>query len=141
MNNNKLTKNKNSKKQTKTLKKHKPLQNGGGVKQDYIYLSSQITTQQNNDPNYKEVGVIHITESGAVNFITGFATGVANIFGAKGFDNSIYDRARNSALRKIIAQIDSKQKICNLRMDVENDARSTLFFIHLYGTLLEKSKA
>jgi len=140
MNNTKLIKSKNIKQKSQTLKKTKNLQDGGGHKEDYVYLSSQITTQQNNDPNYKEVGVIHITESGAVNFITGFATGVANIFGSKGFDNSIYDRARNSAIRKIIAQIDSKQKICNLRMDVEKDNQTSLFFIHLYGTLLEKIK-
>ena len=104
----------------------------------YIYNSSNISTQQNQDINYKEVGIIHITESGAVNILKGFATGVANIFGSKGFDNSVYDKARNVALKKIMSQINTqKQKICNLRMEVENNPASSLFFIHLYGTLLE----
>ena len=105
----------------------------------YIYNSSNISTQQNQDINYKEVGIIHITESGAVNMLKEFATGVANIFGRKGFDNSVYDKARNVALDKIMKHINTQtQKICNLRMEVENNPASSLFFIHLYGTLLEK---
>ena len=105
----------------------------------YIYNSSNISTQQNQDINYKEVGIIHITESGAVNMLKGIATGVANIFGRKGFDNSVYDKARNVALDKIMKHINTQtQKICNLRMEVENNPASSLFFIHLYGTLLEK---
>ena len=117
---------------------------GGGPsgktsKQYYIYPSNFISTQENKDINYKEVGIIHITESAAINALKEFATGVANIFGAKGFDNSVYDRARNTALAKIMSQIDTqKHKICNLRMDVENNPQSSLFFIHLYGTLLQK---
>jgi hypothetical protein len=145
--NNKLTKHK-SKKNNKTLKRsnskvaHK-LKGGGSsgksVKQNFIYLTENISTQPNADINYKEIGVVHITDSGAVNALKGFATGIANIFGSKGFDNSVYDRARNSALNKLMNQIDkNKQKVCNLRMDVENNPQSSLFFIHLYGTLLEK---
>ena len=105
----------------------------------YIYNSSNISTQQNQDINYKEIGIIHITESGAVNMLKGIATGVANIFGRKGFDNSVYDKARNVALDKIMKHINTQtQKICNLRMEVENNPASSLFFIHLYGPLLEK---
>ena len=79
----------------------------------YIYNSSNISTQQNQDINYKEIGIIHITESGAVNIATAFATGVANIFGSKGFDNSVYDKTRNLALSKIMEQINKQtQKIC-----------------------------
>ena len=138
---NKLTKNKNNKSR-KTIKRSKVNHNLTGGSNDpatYIYSSHNITSQQNQDPNYKEIGIVHITESAAINALKGFATGVANIFGAKGFDNSVYDKARNTALNKIMKQIDTKkQKICNLRMDVENNPQSSLFFIHLYGTLLEK---
>jgi hypothetical protein len=131
---NKLTKHKNNK-----SRKSKTQKGGAGVKADYIFSSTNISTQPNTDMNYKEVGIAHITESAAVNALKGFATGVANIFGAKGFDNSVYDKARNSALKKIINQIDEKtQKICNLRMEVVSDQQSSLIFIHLYGTLLEK---
>jgi hypothetical protein len=129
----------NINKKNRSINKHK----GGGTNnpEDYIYNSQYISTQQNQDINYKEVGIVHITESAAINALKGFATGVANIFGSKGFDNSVYDKARNSALNKIMKQINTQtQKICNLRMDVENNPTSSLFFIHIYGTLLEKKK-
>ena len=136
--NKKKTKSQKNKYNNKTLKINKIK---GGNPDLYIYKSSYISTQQNRDKNYKEVGIVHITESGAVNIATAFATGVANIFGSKGFDNSVYDKARNVALNKIMKQIDTEtQKICNLRMEVENNPESNLFFIHLYGTLLEKKK-
>ena len=130
-----------------TKKKNKVNSNQkGGVdvksKFNFIYPSQNISTQPNTDINYREIGIVHITESAAVNLLKGIATGFANIFGAKGFDNSVYDKARNSALTKIMGQINKDtQKICNLRMDVENNPQSSLFFIHLYGTLLEKRKA
>ena len=147
MRNSKLSKYKNKNKNKnknnhnkKTLKLNK-LKGGANPADLYIYESPYISTQQNQDINYKEVGIIHITESAAINILKGFATGVANIFGAKGFDNSVYDKARNSALAKIMKQINIQtQKICNLRMDVENNPASSLFFIHLYGTLLERKK-
>ena len=148
----KLTKNKNKNKtnniKSKTCKKSKSKLNikgggSGGSGSDrsnlFIYSSQHISTQPNTDNNYKEIGIVHITESAAINAIKGLMTGVANIFGAKGFDNSVYDKARNTALNKIMTQIDkTKQKICNLRMEVENNPASSLFFIHLYGTLLQK---
>ena len=140
MTNCKLTKNKNKniKHSKKTLKVNKLT---GGASTIYFFESPNISTQQNQDINYKEIGVIHITESAAINALKGFATGVANIFGKKGFDNSVYDKARNSALSKIMKEINTQtQKICNLRMDVENNPASSLFFIHLYGTLLERKK-
>ena len=111
---------------------------GGSEKADYIYLSKNVSTQPNTDINYKEIGIAHITESGAINALKGIATGIVNVFGAKGFDNSVYDVTRNKALKKIMEQLDANQKICNLRMDVENNPASSLFFIHLYGTLLQK---
>jgi hypothetical protein len=149
MTNIKLTKNK-SKKNNKTLKRSKVRQNlkGGGSskksgknnKQIFIFPSKYVSTQTNTDINYKEIGIVHITQSGAINALRGMATGVANIFGKGGFDTSIYDIARNNALNKIVSQINtSNQKICNLRMDIENNPQSSSFFIHLYGTLLESN--
>ena len=141
--NNKLTKNRNNKKGVKkTIKRSKVNSNlKGGGSDTYIFPSHHISTQPNEDINYKEVGIIHVTDSAAVNALKGFATGVANIFGSKGFDNSVYDKARNSALNKIMKQINKDtQKICNLRMDIDNGSQTALFFVHLYGTLLEKKK-
>ena len=111
-------------------------QNGG--EKYYIFKSDNITTQENKDPNYKEIGIIHITESGAINILRSAATGLFNIVGSKGFENVIYDEIRNKALKKIHSQLSNNQKICNLKMEIENVSQSQLFFIHIYGTLLEK---
>lgn len=111
---------------------------GGNQSNLYIFRSNQITNQQNSDNSYKEVGIIHITESGAINLIRSAATGLLNVFGSKGFDNTIYDSTRNLALNKLKSLLKSNQKVCNLRMEIENISQSQLFFIHLYGTLLEK---
>lgn len=111
---------------------------GGNLSNLYIFNSNQISNQQNYNNNYKEIGIIHITESGAINLIRSAATGLLNVFGSKGFDNTIYDKTRNLALNRLQSMLKSNQKVCNLRMEIENISQSQLFFIHLYGTLLEK---
>ena len=105
----------------------------------YIYKSTQISTQPNTDADYQEIGVIHVTDSSPINAARGLATDVANFFGSKGYDNTVFDFARNDALEKMSEQLTSSQKVCNLRMEVSND--KTLVFVHLYGTLLDKAAA
>ena len=123
---------KNNKRKNVLTKKQK------GGENKYIFKSDTITTQENKDPNYKEIGIIHITESGAINILRSAATGIFNIVGSKGFENIIYDETRNKALKKIHSQLSNNQKICNIKMEIENISQSQLFFIHIYGTLLEK---
>jgi len=130
-----------TKRSKKPISMKKWLQIGGGSEletkdiDNFIFRSDKVSLQPNTDPNYKEVGVIHVTESSAVNFVRGTATGFANLFGSKGFDNTIYDQARNSALNKLLSIVGHNQKVCNLRMDVTGEYE--LFFVHLRGTLLE----
>ena len=107
----------------------------------FIYKSLQVSTQSNTDRTFEEVGIIHITESAAINTLRALATNTLNIFGNKGFDNTIYDTARNAALSKLMAQVAPNQKISNLRMEIANETGTQLFFVHLYGTLLEKKVA
>ena len=107
----------------------------------YIYLNpegmtNQISTQANDDPAYTEIGIIHVTDSAAINAARGFVTDVSNLFGAKGFDNTIFDLARNGALNQMKMLMTDTQKVCNLRMETSNDP--ALVFVHMYGTLLEK---
>jgi hypothetical protein len=123
---------KNREKRNKSYKR-----GGGGETKDYVFSSEFISTQQNTDASYREVGVVHVTDSTAINVIRGMATGFANFFGKKGFDNRVFDIARNSALTKLEEQIVKRnQKVSNLRMEVSSD--QTLVFVHLYGTLLQK---
>jgi hypothetical protein len=103
----------------------------------YIFSSAQISTQPNTDSDYQEIGVIHVTESAAVNVVRGAATDFVGIFGNNGFDNTVFDVARNDGLTKILGMLKLNQKVCNLCMDAES-SNPSLFFVHFYGTLLEK---
>ena len=105
----------------------------------FIYNTTQISTQPNTDTNYKEVGIIHVTESSAINIARNFVTNISNAFGAQGFDNTIFDSARNQALQKLNEQLTDEHKVSNLRMELSNDPN--LIFVHLYGTLLLREYA
>ena len=101
----------------------------------FIFPSTKISTQPNTDSSYKEIGIIHITESAAINFIRDSTTEFMNLFGSAGFDNTIYDKCRNKALFKLNCHIKNGQKVCNMRMEI--DSEKSLLFVHIYGTLLE----
>jgi hypothetical protein len=107
------------------------------AKATFIFSSKQLSTQSNTDTEYEEVGIIHITDSAAINALREAGTGVMNFFGSKGFDNVVFDTCRNSALQKLMEQVEPNQKVCNLRMTVDN-VDPKLIFVHIYGTLLQK---
>uniref|UniRef100_A0A6C0D5V5 Uncharacterized protein n=1 Tax=viral metagenome TaxID=1070528 RepID=A0A6C0D5V5_9ZZZZ len=100
-----------------------------------IFKSDKISTQPCNDPEYKEIGVIHKSESIAVNILRDFGTDFFNAFGRQGFDNSIYDQLRNTCFQKLQDSITDNQRICNVRADIERDKSS--IYMHVYGTLME----
>lgn len=117
---------------------------GGGVATQpkdyniYVFPTNQISTLENSDPNYKEIGIIHITDSDASGVFRTIGTGLANAFGAKGFDNSILDRARNRALKKMTTLIKPTQKVCGLKVEMVLPSNTTLYLVNFVGTLLEK---
>ena len=102
---------------------------------DEIFKSDKISTQPCNNRKYKEIGIIHMSESIAVNLVRDATSDLFNVFGAKGFDNSIYDQLRNTCFQKLQDSITANQKICNVRVDIERD--KSLIFMHVYGTLME----
>lgn len=117
------------------------LKGGGATKNPiddistFVFQSNQISTQYNTDQRFNEIGIIHVTDSDAIGSFRAMGTDFANVFGAKGFDNSIIDRARNKALIKMARMLSNKQKVCGLRMEITQHPQ--LIFVHLYGTLLE----
>jgi hypothetical protein len=112
--------------------------NTPGSEKKRIFFSKYISTQQNIDSSYVEVGIIHISEAIAVNALRQFVTDWANVFGNKGFDNTLFDDARNNGLQKMEALINkTNQKISNLRMDIVTIDES-LIMLNFYGTLLQK---
>jgi hypothetical protein len=109
------------------------------VSSSEIFMTDKISTQPCNDSNYKEIGIIHLSDSMALNMLRNAATGVFNVFGQKGFDNSIYDQLRNGCFTKMNDLLKDGQRVCNLRVDIERD--EALIYMHLYGTLLEKMES
>jgi hypothetical protein len=119
--------------------------NGGGASYNQnIYTSDFISTQPNLDASFKDVGVIHITDSTGISAVRGTLTGFANIIGQKGFDNGPIDDLRNKTLGKLDQLINDaanrfkkQYKACNVRMELDT-SNPALIYHHIYGTLLEK---
>jgi len=109
------------------------------VTSDHFFESTAITTQPNTSANHKEVGIIHITHSRGINAARTVGTGLFNFFGAQGFDNTIFDIARNEGLGLLRDKMKDNRidKVCNLRMETDN-SNPSLFVLNLYGTALRK---
>jgi hypothetical protein len=110
------------------------------VTSDHFFESTAITTQPNTSAGYKEVGIIHITHSRGINAARAVGTGFFNFFGAQGFDNAIFDIARNEGLKLLNDKMTENKinKVCNLRMETDN-SNPSLFVLNLYGTALRKA--
>ena len=126
------------KNKTKTARRYPRTRGGLDVKnnRNEIFSSSKLSTQPCNNPNYRRIGIVHLSDSIGINFLRNNATDLFNAFGAKGFDNSIYDQLRNTCFRKLAQSINDNQQICNIRVDIERDV--SLIYMHVYGTLFER---
>lgn len=124
-------------------------QRGGGVftrkkntqpptftKDTYIFKHPRISCGSLSDKTYKEIGVIQMTESYGKNYFRSIGTAYANLIGRKGFDNTCYNRAKMEALTKLAKRIKDNQRVCHLRLDVEDN--NCTVFVHLFGSLYEK---
>ena len=101
-----------------------------------IFRTKQLSCASNQDRNYSEVGIVHITDSAALSWLRDNLTDFANIFGKKGFDNRVYNKAKEKAIKKMLTKLISDQKVCDLRMDVEQ--RDQTVIVNLLGSLYEK---
>ena len=125
-------------KNSRTRSKKSKRQNGGNGKVFFFDTMNKISMEPNKDPSYIEKGIIHTTTVGAINIVRGFASGISNMFGSKGFDNTIYDEKREEALSNLLKSLNANanQKICNLKIEIDSGVE--VFFIHTYGSLYEK---
>jgi hypothetical protein len=138
------TRNRNQRRRQNRSRKSIGGSSSGGDHHLNVYKSKNISTQQNTDPSYAEVGIVHVSDSTGISIVRDFATGVANMIGKKGFDNGPIQQLRNKTL-KTINEILSEQtsqsgkdcKICNLRMEIDQ-TQPGLIYHHVSGTLLEK---
>jgi uncharacterized protein YbjQ (UPF0145 family) len=107
----------------------------------YFFETKDISTQPNIDPDYEEVGIIHITDTLGVNAIREGATIFANIFGQKGFNNRSYDEARNKVLTLMADEMKKQNidRVCNVRMDAAPGTEyNSMIIANIYGTALRK---
>ena len=102
----------------------------------FIFNTTQISTQPNTDTDYKEVGIIHVTESAAIRMDRNVVENVYNTVGAHRFDTEVFDSARNLALNKLQEQLTENHKVSNLRMELSKGPG--LIFVHLYGSILHR---
>jgi hypothetical protein len=124
-------------KNSRTRSKKSKKQYGGNGTVFLFNTLNLISMEPNKDPSYTEKGIIHTTTVGAINIVRGFASGISNMFGSTGFDNTIYDQKREEALSNLQKSLKQNQKICNLKIEI--DSGPEVFFIHTYGSLYEKS--
>jgi len=119
---------------------------GGGPSKEEpnnIYLSKQLSTNPNTDPEYQEIGVVHRTEIAGINLIRTILKNTANFVGLSGVDSSVYVYLRNKILKKLDKLADKNQKIANIRFEFATNERfySGMVMLHAYGTLYEKIKS
>lgn len=110
---------------------------GNPQRADCVFDTTKISTEPNRDSNYYEAGVIHLSDATGINLVRGVITGISNVFGAKGIDNTVYDALRKQTLTSLQTMLKRDEKICNLRMDFDSPSPELLYH-HLYGTLLRK---
>jgi len=111
----------------------KKTQKGGKNDTNLFIKTDRLTTGPIEDGEV--LGIIHITEAGGINALRGIGTGVANLFGEKGFDYGIYSNVKNKAFKKLYSKLKDGQKIGNIKMDIET-TRATIF-CHLLGTVYQ----
>jgi hypothetical protein len=131
----------------KKTRSKRPITDGGASGDNHhlnLYKSKNISTQQNTDPSFTEVGIVHLSDSTGISIVRDFATGVANMVGRKGFDNGPIQQLRNKTLKQLseiisehATQSGKECKLCGLRMEIDQN-QPGLIYHHAHGTLLEK---
>jgi len=106
-----------------------------------VFSDPRLSTEPNQDMNYEDGGIIHATEAVGINIARTIITNVANVFGSKGIDLSRYDVCRTAVLTKLLNNLPTGCKICNIKMDIENSAQNTSIHVHAYGTLMRPKRS
>jgi hypothetical protein len=118
--------------------------NKGGNTADnaFIFSNAKLSTQENKDPSYIEMGIVHTSESVAINIVRGTVTDIFNVVGLSGFNNTLFDTARDNCLKNMLLKLDTTYpgrdvKISNIRFEAIT-IDPTLITMNAYGTVLEK---
>ena len=106
-----------------------------------FYDNPNITTWCFDDPEYKPVGMVHVTSVVGINILRTYATTVRNIVGVKGTIDENMHRLRNEIYNEMENVMEAKNidKICAVGVAFTKDSGSLI--LSAFGTALRKQVA
>ena len=102
----------------------------------YLYLNTNISTEENRDKSYKREGVLHFTDSVSVGANQTTVMSLGSVIGNRGIETTTYDKLRNVALQKVGILLGESRRCYNTKFDFERNGETIL--VHIYGTVYSK---
>jgi hypothetical protein len=109
------------------------------AQQVYLYMNTNISTEENRDKTYKREGVLHFTDSASVGANQTAVMSLGSIIGTRGIETTTYDKLRNVALQKVGILLGENRRCYNTQIDFERNGETIL--VHIYGTVYSKKDA
>ena len=106
--------------------------------QVYLYMNTNISTEENRDKSYKREGVLHFTDSVSVGADQKTIMSLGSVIGSRGIETTTYDKLRNVALQKVGILIGENRRCYNTKFDFERNGETIL--VHIYGTVYAKKE-
>ena len=88
-----------------------------GGEDENLFLSDKLNIDP--DKKYRTIGIAHHTELAGINLVRDMGNDLFNMFGQKGFDTGLYNRARNDGIRVLINKLKSNQVLKSPKFDIE----------------------
>jgi hypothetical protein len=102
----------------------------------YLYMNTNISTEENRDKSYKREGVLHFTDSVSVGANQTTVMSLGTVIGNRGIETTTYDKLRNVALQKVGILLGETRRCYNTKFDFERNGETIL--VHIYGTVYSK---
>ena len=106
------------------------------AQQVYLYMNTNISTEENRDKSYKREGVLHFTDSVSVGANQNTVMSLGSIIGNRGIETTTYDKLRNIALQKVGIILGETRRCYNTKIGFERNGETIL--VHIYGTVYAK---
>ena len=106
------------------------------AQQVYLYMNTNISTEENRDKSYKREGVLHFTDSVSVGANQNTIMSLGSVIGNRGIETTTYDKLRNIALQKVGIILGETRRCYNTKIGFERNGETIL--VHIYGTVYSK---
>jgi uncharacterized protein YbjQ (UPF0145 family) len=103
-----------------------------------FFDNPNISTWCFDSPNYKPVGIVHVTSVVGVNILRGYSTTVKNVIGFKGSIDENMHQLRNEIYIEMenVMEKENIDKICNVGVAFTKDAGNLI--LSAFGTAMRK---